>query len=234
MTTRTLLAAGLLASLANAANAAALTDTEARWLAAAMPVLNYALAQQMPIDVVVQPQPAAGLSPLAMAFVEGRCKLVLSMRGHAAAESMLHDVDAELQGAVIEAMAAHEVGHCWRHLQGAWNSLPAGFSEVPSVAGDERSAELAQLRRDMRATRREEGFADLVGLAWTLRQRPQQYAQVHAWFERQRRHQAVPGSHHDTRAWVRLATDRGAFDSATANPFAQAHALWQRGLTTDD
>jgi len=85
----------------------------------------------------------------------------------------------------------------------------------------------------MRETRREEGFADLVGLAWTLAQHPQQYAQVHAWFEKVRDDQPVPGSHHDTRAWVRLARDRSIFE-AGATPFEQVLGVWQRGLLSDD
>jgi len=34
----------------------------------------------LPLDIVVQPQPTPGKAPLALAFVDGRCKLVLSMR----------------------------------------------------------------------------------------------------------------------------------------------------------
>jgi hypothetical protein len=225
------LVAGL---LVRAASAADLSDTEARWLSAATPVLSHALAEKLPVDVVVQPQPTPGQSPLAMAFVDGRCKLVLSMRGNGAADIALRDVELSLRDAVIEAMAAHEIGHCWRHVQAMWNALPAGFSEVPAADDDAGSAEMARLRHDMRATRREEGFADLVGLAWTLKQRPQQYRRVHAWLTRQRERQDVPGSHHDTRAWVRLAADSAAFDvGTTPSLFQQAHALWQRGLTLD-
>ena len=103
-----------------------LTETETRWLSAATPVLAYAEQARLPLDVVVQPQNAPGKAPLAMAFVDGRCKLVLSMRGNPQAEAALASVAAPLQPTVIEAMAAHELGHCWRHLQGAWHALPAG------------------------------------------------------------------------------------------------------------
>lgn len=209
-----------------------LTDIETGWLSAATPVLSYAKQQKLPLDVIVQPQPTPGSSPIAMGFVDGRCKLVLSMRGNPKADAALRDVPAGLRGAVIETMTAHEVGHCWRHVHGAWNSLPAGFSEVPVT--DDGDAEGERLRRDMRATRREEGFADLVGLAWTLRQRPQQYAEVYRWLEQQRRHPGVPGNHHDTRAWIRLARDRSAFDAGADGLFEQARALWQQGLLSDD
>ena len=234
MPTRRRLLLLLSACLASSVNAAAadLTAGESRWLSAAMPVLSYAQQQKLPLDVIVQPQPTPGHSPIAMGFVDGRCKLVLSMRGNPKAEAALRDVAAGLLDAVIETMTAHEIGHCWRHVQGAWNSTPAGFSEVPR--GDDDDVELARLRRDMRATRREEGFADLVGLAWTLRQRPQQYADVHGWLEQQRRDPVVPGSHHDTHAWVRLAKDGSAFDARAGDLLEQARALWQQGLINDD
>ena len=46
---------------------------------------------------------------------------------------------------------------------------------------DRLSADHAQLLREMWRTRREEGFADLVGLAWTLQHHPDHYQAVHAW-----------------------------------------------------
>jgi hypothetical protein len=59
-----------------------LTAIERTWLEAAAPVLSYARAQRLPLDIIVQPQPTPGETPLGMAFVDGRCKLVLSMRGN--------------------------------------------------------------------------------------------------------------------------------------------------------
>jgi len=207
-----------------------LTETETRWLSAATPVLAYAEQARLPLDVVVQPQNAPGKAPLAMAFVDGRCKLVLSMRGNPQAEAALASVAAPLQPTVIEAMAAHELGHCWRHLQGAWHALPAGFSEEQS--GPEPDAQQARLLREMRETRREEGFADLVGLAWTLRRHPAQYEQIHAWLEKTRSDEPAYGFH-DTRAWVRLARQPSALPAAD-DPFAQVRALWEQGLLSDE
>ena len=215
-----------------AAAGPALTDTETRWLNAGWPVLAYAKERQLPIDVVVQPQPSPSAAPLAMGFVDGRCKLVLSMRGNPDAESTLARIEPTLLNAVVEAMTAHELGHCWRYVHGAWHTLPSGFVDT-SDDGSTADQELVKLRRDMRETRREEGFADLVGLAWTLWRHPQQYGQVHTWFEKFRDDPPVPGSHHDTRAWVRLAKDRSAFERAET-PFEQARALWQKGLLSDD
>ena len=219
----------LLAALAAPAVQAQLTETESRWIAAATPVLAYAQAQGLPLDVVVQPQPDPDAAPLAMGFVDGRCKLVLTMRGEAARpDAMLAGAAPALKPLLMEAMAAHEVGHCWRTVQGAWHAVPAGFAAEPApVAGDD--AERARWRAEMAATRREEGFADLVGLAWTLRRHPAQYAAVHAWLSGVRAEPVVAGSHHDTRAWVRLAAD-GAALAGGESPFEAALALWREGL----
>lgn len=219
----------LLAALAVPAVRAQLTETESRWIAAATPVLLFAQAQGLPLDVVVQPQPDATVAPLAMGFVEGRCKLVLTMRGEAARpDAMLDGAAPALRPLLMEAMAAHEVGHCWRLVQGRWHAVPAGFAAEPApVASDD--AERARWRAEMAAARREEGFADLVGLAWTLRRHPAQYAAVHAWLAGVRAEPAVALSHHDTRAWVRLAADAGALTGGDS-PFEPALALWERGL----
>jgi hypothetical protein len=212
---------------------AALTDTESRWIAAAGPVLAYAKAQGLPIDIVVQPQDAQGLAPLAMAYVEGRCKLVLSMRGNPEAQRPLDGVPGELVPVLIEAMVAHELGHCWRYAEGAWHAMPAGFVRSQLRAADAEDEELHRLRDDMLATRREEGYADLVGLAWVASRHPDRYAQVHAWFERVRLEPAPAGSHHDTRAWLRLVKQRSALD-APGTPFERVRGLWQQGLAAED
>jgi hypothetical protein len=223
------LLAAALCLMPPASHAANLTDVEARWLRAAAPVLAYAEHDKLPIDVVVQPQPAPGRAPLATAFVDGRCKLVLSMRGNPQAEAPLAEAAPSLAPALIEAMTAHELGHCWRHLQGVWHALPAGFSEEASQPDADK--ELAQLQREMRETRREEGFADLVGLAWTQTQHPAQYAQVHAWLAKVRAAEPEAGSH-DTRAWLRLAEEPTGF--GTGSPFERVRALWEQGLLSDD
>jgi hypothetical protein len=202
-----------------------LTDTENRWLDLAAPALRYAREQKLPLDIVVQPQPTPGYAPLAMAFIDGRCKLVLSMRGNPEAQSTLDEIEPELLAPVVEAMTAHEIGHCWRYVRGAWNTVPAGFVDHKTDDADE----LADAKHQMASTRREEGFADLVGLAWTRRAHPALYARVHTWFAHFRADEATPGSHHDTVAWIRLAEGREAFGSDDSL-FDQAWPLWQRGL----
>ncbi len=214
-------------SVPRAAHAdAGLTALEQRWLELAWPVVAYARHQGLPLDIVVQPQPTPGLAPLAMAHVEGRCKLVLSMRGNPQAADTLGAIPAGLLAPAVEAMAAHELGHCWRYVRGAWHTVPAGFSAPAREIDDEA---LRRQWHEMQQTRREEGYADLVGLAWTQHRHPERYADVHAWLAAFRDDGGPSGHHHDTLAWVRLAADPRVFVGA-ASPFEAAWPLWQRGL----
>jgi hypothetical protein len=212
--------------------AADLTDTERRWLAGATPPVAWALKQGLPIDIVVLPQAQAGAAPIAMGYDEGRCKLVFAMRGNPAAESTLASIPAPLLQATLEAMAAHEIGHCQRHRSGAFDSLPSGLVDKPdAIETRQPTAELQAMAREMRITRREEAYADLVGLAWTRAHHADQYAQVLAWFD-EARSDETPRGFHDTRHWLALAHAPDAFAEA-ANPFEQAAAMWQRGLLDD-
>jgi hypothetical protein len=226
-----LLAAAAFCAASQAASAADLTALEKRWLAAAFPVLDYAKSQQLPIDIVVQPQAGPDDVPLAMGFADGRCKLVMSLRGNPDAEKVFAGVAPAEQEELIEAMAAHEIAHCWRYAQGAWHALPAGFVEV----GEESAADpsLLEASKAMREMRREEGYADLVALAWTRHSHPGDYGRVHAWLDKVRAVQPVARSGHDTRVWVKLAADAGSFGGAD-KPFENAAALWKDGLLNDE
>src|SRR5688572_11793556 len=132
--------------------AADLTPTEVRWLKGAAPVVAFAKDNKIPLDIVVQPQDAPGAAPLALGFVDGRCKLVLSMRGNPEAEAALARMEPELLDAALELMAAHELGHCKRHLDRAWRALPDGLMarEPATLSADDRQAYV-----QMRSTRRE-------------------------------------------------------------------------------
>jgi hypothetical protein len=220
------------------AQALDLTATEKQWLQGALPVLRYAHQQQMPLDVIVQPQPTPGASPLGMAFIEGRCKLVLSMRDNPQVAAALATVPADMVNPAIELMAAHELGHCRRSLAGAWQKMPAGFLAAETHA--ETLAENKALQREppfplsaqdaeQRAERREEGYGDLVGLAWTARQHPALYERVYAWLVASRSADSMPGSSHDTVHWLKLAQQRHAF--APTSLFEAASVLWVLGLT---
>ena len=222
---------GLLASLAadaaQAAQAVELTATERAWLEAALPVLQFARAEGLPLDIIVQPQPTPGETPLGMAFVAGRCKLVLSMRGNPEAQATLDRIDPGLRPVVVEAIAAHELAHCWRHIKQRWGVLPAGL--LDATVWHVVSTEHAELLKDMWRTRREEGFADLVGLAWTRMHHPARYAEVHAWHVRLRADPELETGPHDTRAWVHLAADPTRF-KAGLPLFDQVQTLWVAGI----
>lgn len=209
--------------------AAELLDIETRWLKGAWPVIQFAKAQGLPLDIVVQPQDSPGAAPLALGFVDGRCKLVLSMRGNAQAHTTLERVAPELVGPTLELMAAHELGHCRRYLDGAWYDLPAGFS--PAVP-EGLSAELRAAYLDMRASRREEAYGDLVALAWSAQRHHEHYARLHAWLVQERSADVVHGSPHDTMPWVGLAADPAQLVNGL--PFLAAMPLWRAGLGNED
>ena len=213
-----------------------LMPLEQRWLQAIAPVLAFARATGFPLDIIVQPQALPGHTPLAMAFVAGRCKLVLSMRGNAAAQETLDAIPSELQGAALELMAAHELGHCERYLAGAFARLPAGFQATEPAAGPSTGLGLAvgapQASAWSQALRREEGYADLVGLAWTRHRHPQLYTRLHAWLVAERSSDPARGSAHDTQAWLRLVRDGGAL--ADPSMFSNATRVWALGLQAGD
>jgi hypothetical protein len=206
-----------------------LTQIEMRWLKGAWPVVVFAKQAGIPLDITVQPQPMPGAAPLALGFVDGRCKLVLSMRDNAEAQSTLDRIEPDLVNAALELMAAHELGHCQRYLDGTWLALPAGFTA--SVPAD-LSPELRAAYVNMKAVRREEGYADLVGLAWTQQHHRQQYTRLRAWLVAERSRDLIPGSHHDTLAWLRMASDGGMLIGPSI--FTGAAALWVAGLASDD
>lgn len=212
--------------------AAQLTALESRWLQAGQPVIAFARAQGLPIDIIVQPQDAPGAVPLALGYAAGRCKLVLSLRGNAQADSVLQDVLPARQGMMMEAMTAHEIGHCRRYAQGDWHASPRGLVEPPST----QRGTLTALAQELRETRREEAYADLVALAWMQGRHPEQYQEVLAWMRGVRAGGdgagGGAGSSHATQAWLALAGGAGVFD-ASASPFEQAQVLWRKGLSGD-
>jgi hypothetical protein len=220
----------LLGLAAGSTLAAELTELEQRWLTGIWPVVMHARDLRLPLDIVVQPQPTPGLTPLGMAFVDGRCKLVLSMRSNPKAQAMLDRIDPALLDSTLELMAAHELGHCHRHLQASFDALPAGFTAIqppPTLEPELRAAYLA-----MKATRREEGFSDLVGLAWTKQRHPALYATLHAWLLAERSRDVIRGSDHDTRAWLHLVHDSVLLTDASI--FNGAMAAWERGLDAEE
>ena len=195
---------------APACHAAELTATETRWLQGAWPVVEFARHTGLPLDIVVQPPPTPGAAPLAMAFIGGRCKLVLSMRGNSEAPATLERIDPELPDATLELMAAHELGHCRRCLDGAWSGWPSGFAANP---GAQRDAGSADRHPPLAAARLEESYGDLVGPAWAQPHLPRPYARLWAWLVAERSNDRLAGTDHDTLAWLRWATPDPALRS---------------------
>ena len=192
---------------------AGLTSMEKTWLTAASPVIQSSLDAGLPLDVVVQPKQANGESPVALAYIDGRCKLVLTMCGNAEAHASLDrmaqafkelGVDEVLgKTAAIQLMAAHEIyGHCARHVAGAWEQAPPGYPMRPP---EQLSEGLQKVWVQTRATRLEEGYADLAGLEWTRKHSAELYPSIHAWLVKERSRDLVQGGHHDTLAWIHAA-----------------------------
>ena len=232
MITRLLISLLLLCS--SLASAAELTDMETRWLTAGSAMLKYAKTElKLPIDIIVQPTGKPTDVPLALGFQDGRCKLVLTMRDRTNVEDVLASVPAEQRPLMIEAMFAHEVGHCWRYVQGQWHEMPAGFEEHAEHSHDAPNNQ-AQAQ-ELEQTRREEGFADLAALAWIQQRHPEQYGAVAAWMRQVRQPSSaspVVGSH-TTMEWLQLAPTGDAF-AAELPLFEQASSLWQKGLLNQD
>jgi hypothetical protein len=213
---------------AGACQATGLTPDEERWLKGAWPVLMFARDAGLPLDIVVQPQPTPGVPPIALAYIDGRCKFVFSMRDNPDAQGTVERIAPELFDVTLELMAAHELAHCQRHVSGAWYGLPPG--RVPrAFDGPDEVTRAAY--EDMQAVRREEGYADLVGLAWTQQHHASLYPRLQSWLLAERSVGRVPGSHHDTLAWVRLATCTACF--AGESIFDAAKALWVDGLDAE-
>ena len=209
------------------ASAGALTAMETRWLTAGSAVLTYAKKElKLPIDIIVQPTGKPTDVPLALGFQDGRCKLVLTMRNGGNPEEILASVPEAQRPLMIEAMVAHEIGHCWRYSQGVWHELPAGFEENADEAGHDHARWL-----ELEETRREEGFADLAALAWVQQRHPEQYGAVADWMRKVRAPlsaSAGAGSH-STMAWLQLAPTGAVFDAGLPW-FEQAGGVWRQGL----
>ncbi len=88
-----------------------------------------------------------------MGHEDGRCKLVFARRGNPAAESTLAATAPPLLQATLQAMTAHEIGHCQRHRSGAFDRLPNGLADQPDGIGTSQpAAELQPFAREMRVS----------------------------------------------------------------------------------
>ena len=122
----------------------------------------------------------------------------------------------EFFNAVMQLMAAHELGQCTLHVRGQWMAGANAVGGVlPVVAGQ-----------------REEAYADLVGLAWTQRHHTALYGQVHAWLVAERLLSRQRGPMHNTLAWAQIAARADSFGRRSV--FAEADVLWQQGVANAD
>jgi len=226
-----------------AASTPALTDTEMRWLQAAWPVLLYARTIGLPVDVVVQPQSAPFLPPMGLAWVGGRCKFVLSLRDNPEVPATHARLEPELFDAALQLMAAHELGHCARHVRGEFSVSAHAADAADAATGIHSSANQAAAAAAggseggravsfALATQREEAYADLVGLAWTQRHHARLYGRVHAWLISERLLSRQRGPAHDTLAWTQLASRAEHFGRRSV--FAEADALWMQTTASAD
>jgi len=220
---------GLAAALLPA-QAAGLSALEQRWVAGMTPVILHARQIGLPLDIAVRPDDAPDAAPLALGFVNGRCKLVLSLRGNPEGQATLARIPDDLENAALELMAAHELGHCRRYLDGAWFGLPAGFSAGRIPQG--LSPELEQAYLSMKSTRREEGYGDLVALAWTQQHHAELYGRMHAWLVSERSRDFIAGDHHDTLAWLRIASQPSTLGKGSI--FEAALPVWEQALQSDE
>ena len=72
----------------------------------------------------------------------------------------------------------------------------------------------------------------VVALAWTARRHPERYAALHEWLSVERQRDLLPGSHHDTLAWLALPESNQhrtpRLDLAKFNAFSALHRLQGR------
>ena len=192
-------ALALLAGVTLPANAAA---SEAQWIAAATEAVAFGKAQGMPIEIEVER--GAGLSghtPIGLWSENGRCTLVVSARDNPTAERLSAMVDPAVLELFLAGAAMHEVGHCYRRLQG----YPHNQKLVPAVAW------IAPLQAWFtRRVRTEEAYADMTEAAWLARYHPQQFSAVMNEVRKVRQRFREPK--HDTLAWIENAIAQGPQD----------------------
>lgn len=204
-------ACAALALLCASLPAPATETSEQQWIAAARHAVAFGKAHGL--DIVMEVERGNGLSghtPIGVWNENGRCTLVVSVRDNPTARRLEAMVDPALLDLFLKGAAMHEVGHCYRRL----NGHPHNEKLLPAVAW------IAPVRNWFaRRIRTEEVFADMTEIAWLARYHPQQYDAMVEQIQRVRRRFLEPK--HDTLAWLDLARRDGAVDSH-GNIFALA------------
>lgn len=202
------------AAMPGAANAA--PASEAQWIAAATSAVAFAQAEGLPITLVIeQGDGLPGHTPVGIASEDGRCTLLVSARDNPTADKVSAMVAPELQDLFLTGAAMHEVGHCFRRLQG----YPHNEKLLPVVAW------IAPVRDWFaRRVRTEEAYADMTEAAWLARFHPAQFDAVMNEVRKVRLRFREPK--HDTLHWIDNAIVQGPSDNGQ-NLFlmAQQHLL---------
>lgn len=200
-----------LALLCAGRSALASGASEQQWIDAARHAVAFGKAHGL--DIVMEVERGNGLSghtPIGVWNENGRCTLVVSVRDNPTARRLEAMIDPALRELFLKGAAMHEVGHCYRRL----NGYPHNEKLLPVVAwiGPVRSWFARRIRT-------EEVFADMTEIAWLARYHPEHYDAMVEQIQRVRRRFLEPK--HDTLAWLDIARRDGAFD-ADGNIFALA------------
>ncbi|NML61306.1 hypothetical protein HHL21_09495 [Massilia sp. RP-1-19] len=185
--------------------------SEQQWIAAARYAVAFGKAHGL--DIVMEVAHGNGLSghtPIGIWNENGRCTLVVSVRDNPTARRLEAMIDPALLELFLQGAAMHEVGHCYRRL----NGYPHNEKLLPVVGwfGPVRNWFARRIRT-------EEAFADMTEIAWLARYHPERFDAMVAQIQRVRRRFLEPK--HDTLAWLDVARRDGAVD-AEGNIFALA------------
>jgi hypothetical protein len=205
--------------VALAAGKSSLTAQETYWVQSALPVLTYAKEMGLPISITVQPQPEPEAMPVALGMANGVCMLIFSMRGNELVETLLEGVPTDEQSFMIEAILAHEIGHCWRHVHSKWNTVPEGYKEP----AEEKGIKAARFQQ------REEGYADLAALFWIKKNHPAAFADVYEWLLNKREKMAAQPIY-NTKEFLKAVQSMTI--EANETPFYRAQVVWEKIVLT--
>ncbi|MGZ8318862.1 MAG: hypothetical protein ACXWVD_07140 [Telluria sp.] len=187
---------------AAATHAVAAEASEAQWIAAARHAVAFGQAHGLAIELEVERgNGLSGHTPIGVWNENGRCTLVVSARDNPTAKRLTEMVDPNLLDLFLQGAAMHEVGHCYRRL----NGHPHNEKLLPVVAW------ITPVRTWFsRRIRTEEAFADMTEVAWLARYHPERFDAMVGQIQRVRRRFLEPK--HDTLAWLDIARAVGAAD----------------------
>lgn len=177
--------------------------SEAQWIEAARQAVAYGQQRGMPISLQIeQGDGLPGHTPMGLASENGHCTLLVSARNNPTADKLSAMIDPPLLELFLAGAAIHELGHCYRRL----NGYPHNEKLLPIVAW------MAPVKAWFnRRVLTEEAYADMAEVAWLARYHPdrfvpmvQQIAKVRARFREPK---------HDTLPWLEIALAEGPFDS---------------------